>query len=234
MAPGPKLDIVGPSGATDSYDVLALTHWHSPSEHTVDGEHYDLELHFGMAKQICFSDPTSPDCTFGVLGLFFDTEAGGDTNDNFIDNYLLAFDTRDVGDTRPGINLDLLASSVDLSEFWAYSGSTTSPPCAEIIQWAIPKKVRPVSTAQLAKFKDKLKADPSAIGNVDAGAGNNRAVQPTNGRPIFSKGFGVAKTTAAATGGTNASSSKKNDDLATTLLTTSSTIAAISLLAVAF
>ena len=47
---GPKLSIVGPSGATHDYEVLALTHWHSPSEHTVDGKHYDLELHLGMAN----------------------------------------------------------------------------------------------------------------------------------------------------------------------------------------
>ena len=133
VAPGPRLDIVGPSGGTDSYDVLALTHWHSPSEHTVDGKHYDLELHFGMAKPICFTDPTSTACTIGVLALFFDTEAGGDVDDPFIANYQLAFDTRNIGSNRPGINLDLLADSLDMSEFWAYSGSATSPPCAEFI-----------------------------------------------------------------------------------------------------
>lgn len=154
-------------------------------------------------------------------------------DDSFVANYLLAFDTRDIGDRRPGVNLDLLASSLDMSEFWAYSGSTTSPPCTEISQWAVAKKVRPLSQAQLTRFQETLKADASSIGNVDAGAGNNRATQPINGRPIYSVGFGTPQ---AAPGGavsavTGTAASETDEDTASSLLTAVliSTFAAFSL-----
>ena len=76
---GPKLDMSwGSERPQETYDVLALTHFHSPSEHTVDGKHYDLELHFALAKSICLTEYDSPDCRFGVLAVFFDSEEGGE------------------------------------------------------------------------------------------------------------------------------------------------------------
>jgi len=48
---------------------MGLTHFHSPSEHTVDGQHYDLELHFVMMNGEC---PFGAGCFFGNLGVFFD------------------------------------------------------------------------------------------------------------------------------------------------------------------
>lgn len=49
---------------------------HAPSEHTVKGQHYDLELHFVH---------TYLDGSLGaVIGVFFDTKAGGDVDNPFI------------------------------------------------------------------------------------------------------------------------------------------------------
>ena len=50
---------------------------HSPSEHTIDGEHYDLELH------LVHSDYEGHH--LAVVGIFFDVAAGGDEHNSFID-----------------------------------------------------------------------------------------------------------------------------------------------------
>jgi carbonic anhydrase len=52
-------------------------HFHSPSEHTFNGEHYDLELHI-VSKD--FSDDL-----LSVTAIFFDTVAGGSEASVFLD-----------------------------------------------------------------------------------------------------------------------------------------------------
>ena len=50
---------------------------HAPSEHTIDGQSLDLELHFVH---------TYIDGSLGaVIGVFFDREKGGNGNNLFID-----------------------------------------------------------------------------------------------------------------------------------------------------
>lgn len=49
---------------------------HAPSEHTFDGEHYDLELHI-VHKHV-------RENKFAVLAVFFDVEKGGSTTNDFI------------------------------------------------------------------------------------------------------------------------------------------------------
>jgi carbonic anhydrase len=47
----------------------AQLHFHAPSEHTVNGKHYDLELHI-----VHLTEAGAPGA---VIGVFFDREAGG-------------------------------------------------------------------------------------------------------------------------------------------------------------
>lgn len=50
------------------FDTLQF-HFHSPSEHTIDGEHRDLELHIVHRKH--------EGTDLAVIGIFFDREKGG-------------------------------------------------------------------------------------------------------------------------------------------------------------
>lgn len=69
-------------GATDKFTVLQ-THVHGPSEHTVDGQMYDLEMHFVHKYS---EDAEDGSIRLGaVLGVFFDREAGGDVDNDFIE-----------------------------------------------------------------------------------------------------------------------------------------------------
>ena len=53
-------------GINKGYQFLQM-HFHTPSEHTIDGEKFDAELHFVMNRT---------DSDFAVLGVFFDIRSG--------------------------------------------------------------------------------------------------------------------------------------------------------------
>lgn len=95
---------------------MGISHFHSPSEHTVDGNHYDLELHFGLARNDCFILPAGANCAFGNLTVFFDVEAGGDVENNFITSYLAAYDDRNNVDSanKAGIDFSLITNKQNL------------------------------------------------------------------------------------------------------------------------
>jgi carbonic anhydrase len=56
----------------------AQFHIHAPSEHTVDGYHYDLEVHLVHT----YSDGKSGN---GVIGIFFDRKMGGTGRNAFVE-----------------------------------------------------------------------------------------------------------------------------------------------------
>ena len=78
------------------------------------------------------------------------------------------------------LNLGGFLDKVDLSEFYNYDGSFTTPPCTEGINWFVVKDVQKISQAQLNSFT-RLWA-----GNLtfSAGRGTNRVVQPLGKRTL--------------------------------------------------
>jgi len=54
----------------------AQFHFHSPSEHTIDGVHMDMEMHIVHTKG---------DDAFAVLGFMFDVTEGGSGENLFIE-----------------------------------------------------------------------------------------------------------------------------------------------------
>ena len=116
-----------PDGSTGSFIPLQ-THWHSPSEHSVNGKLYDLEMHIVHLYE---------DGSLGaVLGIFFDREAGGNYDNDFIESV-------DWADATPGgteityVNMRTFLRSLDLDHYWSYDGSLTTPPCTEGIKWSV-------------------------------------------------------------------------------------------------
>ena len=102
-------------------------HFHAPSEHSVDGKLYDLEVHFvHLYKE-------SGDLG-AVIGIFFDKEEGGDYESEFLNNLW------DGGD-EVVIQVESFLRNVDFSEYWNYPGSLTTPPCTEGIKWTVNKDV---------------------------------------------------------------------------------------------
>lgn len=150
----------------------AQFHFHAPSEHSVDGKLYDLEFHMVHS----YADTNG--MFGGVIGIFFDVEEGGD-----YPNPLLDALWNEEG-LEVNIPLASFLAGVDMTEYWNYNGSLTTPPCTEGIKWTVVKEVQPITTAQLAKFTELWSGDATFA----EGKGNNRNVQPLNDRTLYFNG----------------------------------------------
>merc|ERR1719400_2384103 len=71
-------------------------------------------------------------------------------------------------------------NGLDLTRYWNYDGSFTTPPCTELVDWYVLMSKATVSQAQLDKFR-------AAMGWQQAG-GNFRNTQPLSGRTIYGCG----------------------------------------------
>ena len=142
------------------YELLQF-HFHSPSEHTLDGEATPLEIHF------VHQDPNSGN--LAVVGILL-TE-GEDDNDA----YAAVFDHLPAQVGAPGAMgepLSLTALLPDERAFYTYQGSLTTPPCSEIVRWLLLDQPLELSAQQIAAF--------TAIY-----AGNARPTQPIGQRDLL-------------------------------------------------
>ncbi|TNV72442.1 hypothetical protein FGO68_gene3685 [Halteria grandinella] len=62
------------------------------------------------------------------------------------------------------------------NRFYHYKGSLTNPPCADVVNWILYKKVLPITEEDLTAFK--------SIWMKNLGFGNYRDCQPLCGRKI--------------------------------------------------
>jgi len=180
-AVAPVLTLTDGSGAQYTFNPVQF-HFHAPSEHSVDGQLHDAEVHFVHTQ-------TDSGALFAVIGMIFSQSVGGTEDNEFLTSLFNAIDTR-TGEDASGADvepsevavLDFLGSQ-DLEDFWSYDGSFTTPPCTEGVKWSVMKKIQPISDAQLARFTQYL-ADDASFAN---GNGNNRVVQPLNDRTLWEK-----------------------------------------------
>jgi len=146
---------------------LKQFHFHTPSEHTVNGKHFPMEVHFVHQ---------SADGNFAVVSALFTEGAANDNLAKLIANFPKA-----KGDTLhvPGAKLDLQLHLPANNAAYTYMGSFTTPPCTENVEWLVFRDPVSASRAQLKAFADRLHH-------------NNRPVQPLHQRVI---GTGTASGT---------------------------------------
>ena len=140
---------------------LETIYGHTPSEHHIDGKSYPLEL------QLLHSQ------TFGdvaVVAMLFEIGEANPVVQEIIDNAPSEVGTNSITsllNARDFMTRDM--------GYYSYKGSTTTPPCAEPVDWFVMLEIGTVSQAQV-----------DALMNL-TGA-NNRPVQPLNGREIATSG----------------------------------------------
>ena len=139
---------------------LKQFHFHSPSEHTINGKSFAMEMHFVHADEYG---------ELAVVGVMID-----EGEENPVLNQLRGFMPEHAGESKkPPIGIqetDLLPPTRD---YFYYSGSLTTPPCSEGVGWIVLKKSIEASADQIALFKDRL------------GPATNRPIQPHNARLVL-------------------------------------------------
>ncbi|ETP55266.1 hypothetical protein F442_00169 [Phytophthora nicotianae P10297] len=146
-----------------TYDFTQF-HFHSPSEHTLDGEKSD-----GSASLV-------------VVGLFL--QAGDFKTDPWMVPVLDGMDmvTPEEWQTvKLTPYADLINTKVDANRVYNYPGSLTTPACDEIVDWwVVPTPVQ-ISSKDLERLQTNLKK----LHLTDDGK-NARPVQELNGRSVTS------------------------------------------------
>lgn len=138
------------------YDFAEL-HFHAPAEHTIGGLRPDLEGHFvhtGAGRSIA------------VVAVMFEESPGAHPVDELVTTIPPQGEmitTERLADIQRVIPL--------ASPRYRYSGSLTTPPCTEGVDWVVMQEPQLVGSAALEAFADRY-------------APNNRRVQPLNDRQV--------------------------------------------------
>ena len=151
------------------YQLLQF-HFHAPSEHTVAGKLFDMEMHLVHGSE---------EGNLAVVGLLI--EKG---SHNFAFDPVWAHLPAAPGETQhitvdvdPRFMLSANGQVEDiapsyLDSCYRYDGSLTTPPCSEDVKWIVLTTPIEMSETQIAAFKAIIHD-------------NNRPVQPLNGRKLL-------------------------------------------------
>lgn len=162
---GHTVEMIYDAGSTATVEgasyALKQFHFHSPSEHMLDGRLYPLEAHFVHA---------SASGAISVIGVFFKEGAANPALEPIWKNAPIA--PVEVATNIAGLSVDardLLPADMN---YFTYGGSLTTPPCSEGVRWFVMAKPIEASAAQLRFLRARL------------GFSNNRPIQELDGRTI--------------------------------------------------
>ncbi|XXG45478.1 hypothetical protein AAC387_Pa02g0551 [Persea americana] len=117
---------------------LKQCHWHSPSEHTINGRSYDLEVH--MVHQ-------NSENKSAVVGILY-TIGRPDTFLSELMGHIKSISDRHEKEIVAGV-IDPRHLKMGSRKYYRYLGSLTTPPCTEDVPWTMVRKVRTVSREQV-------------------------------------------------------------------------------------
>ncbi|MGR6001850.1 carbonic anhydrase [Bacillus cereus] len=136
---------------------FSQVHFHAPSEHTLNGNHYPIEAHFVHKGQ---------NGRLAVIGVFFQK---GKENPGFQDvlNHVKKGEKNlEVGTIR------IPSMMPTHTSYYHYLGSLTTPPLSENVEWYVMQETVEVSMNQIKAFQSMY-------------AANNRKVQPLHQRTVL-------------------------------------------------
>lgn len=139
--------------------TLKQFHVHGPSEHTLNGQSFPMEMHFVHRAE---------DGSLAVVGLWLREGAANAALEGFFAN----MPTAEARTAEPeGLTLDPAAVLPADRTYARYSGSLTTPPCTEGVAWHMLQQPIEASAEQLARFAALY-------------SGTNRPVQPLHERAL--------------------------------------------------
>lgn len=175
------------------YVPLNQFHFHSPSETMVDGIHYPLEMHIVHKKFQQPGNSSSGLVAATVVAIFFkvDDSKPSPMFDQILEgplqenSFLNSSEQEEYEETDGSDQFSLqseLFGVIGTSNYWAFNGSLTTPPCSEKINWRVMAKPSTISSSQLAIFLNALAIRQGGFSR----GGDNRDTQPLNSRVVLS------------------------------------------------
>ncbi|XP_058747185.1 carbonic anhydrase Nec1-like [Vicia villosa] len=127
---------------------LHQAHWHSPSEHTINGRRYEVELHL-----VHESTKVNGKSEIAVIGILYKI---GEPNSILTEwsKYIKL-----MLNTEAQISIGVVDPShihFGGRKYYRYIGSLTVPPCTEGVIWIINKKLRFVSVEQVKLLREAV------------------------------------------------------------------------------
>ncbi|WP_252502799.1 carbonic anhydrase [Sporosarcina sp. Marseille-Q4943] len=139
---------------------LAQFHFHTPSEHQINGQNMDMELH--LVHQ-------DTDGGLAVLGLMIKE---GKENEKLAPIWDLLPMNETENDIELNETIDLQALLPSDQTTYYYNGSLTTPPCSEKVKWIVFEEPIEMSKEQIQAYQLNFPE-------------NQRPVQPLNEREII-------------------------------------------------
>lgn len=129
----------------DVYPLVQL-HLHTPSEHLINGAMADGEIHFVHIRD---------DGRITVVGVFLTIGSANPEIQKILDNTPNTPGVKTHNETEIPFNPKaLLPKQAGKSRFFTYSGSLTTPPCTEGVNWYLFETPITLSQDQLTGLKD--------------------------------------------------------------------------------
>jgi carbonic anhydrase len=136
-------------------------HFHAPSEHTVDGRHFPMEMHFVHRAE---------GGGLAVVGVLVEEGAENPSLAPLWSQLAHAPGTEATVRIPPGFAEHLFSG--EATGVYQYRGSLTTPPCSEGVSWYIRKTPTQLSREQIAAFTAHYNH-------------NNRPVQALGDRTLY-------------------------------------------------
>ncbi|XP_015898516.2 alpha carbonic anhydrase 7 [Ziziphus jujuba] len=160
--------------------LLRQCHWHSPSEHSIKGKKFDLELHMLHESQ-----DVNAKHSIAVVAVLYKIGRPNHFLSKLTEDINFITDTteeihRGVMDPRDfKMKINPREFKLRGLKFYRYIGSLTVPPCTEGVIWTINRKIDTVSKEQVNLLR---------IAVHDFAEMNARPLQPLNQREIHLHG----------------------------------------------
>lgn len=141
------------------YEFLQM-HFHAPSEHTLNGETFPMEMHLVHRQE-------GKDNLL-VLGIFIEEGA----ENEYLGGIFSEFPEEKETEVSTELTLDLDDFIPEGSDYYTYLGSLTTPPCTVGVNWFVFGEAVTASAEQIAEFTNIYE-------------GSARPVQPLENRRVF-------------------------------------------------
>ena len=175
---GHTIEVAYPEGSWIEVDntryQLLQFHFHAPSEHTMAGKPFDMEMHFvhkseegNLAVVGLLIEKGRPHFAFDPVWAHLPAVPGEmqrvEVNENFPVAPFSMLSSAEVATDK---------ALQPWSGYYRYDGSLTTPPCSEGVKWVVLTTPIEMSESQIAAFKAII-------------PDNNRPVQPLNERELL-------------------------------------------------